>query len=309
MATDNILRSYGDQSAKESVVLNAVEILTAKESMIQNMLGRSMAINTIHSALVDTLATAGSLAVSEGADYTASALTTPTRLTNLVQNVVKNYKVTRTQQRVSHYHGEDELNRQTQKALMDWANGWEFDIVRSTLVSGASGTTAKMSGIIEATSKSTNHTSHNSGTVWSASILDGLMQANWDNSNGDIATDIFMGSILRTVTDRFTQKSNIVVNNPGGLTRIVRTVSTYETAFGTLTIHKHRYIQQTADATGRVLAIRPEKLKIAWLEMPYIDTGLSRSGDYDNRAVVGKGTVEVRNQDSNWFSDGFLKST
>jgi len=307
MASDAILRTYGDVSAKEDVVLNAVEILTAKETQIFNMLGKTTAINTIHSYLVDTLATAASLAVEEAADYTATANTTPTRLTNLVEIVAKNFKVSRTQQDISHYHGEDELTRQTQKALMDWGNAAEFDLVRSTLASGVSGTAPKMMGIIAAISKSTNTTAHNSGTVWSASILDSLMKNCWDNSNGDVATDIFMGSFLRAATDNFTQKSNVVVNNPGGQTQIVRTVTTYETAFGTLRIHTHRYIQQSTDATGRILAIRPEKLKIAFLSKPTIDTGLARSGDYDNRAVVGKFTLETRNQDSNFFASGFDK--
>jgi hypothetical protein len=242
MATDSILRTYGDSAAKEDVVMNAIEILTARETQIFNMLPKTSAINTIHSYLTDTLATAASLAVAEGGDYTATALTTPTRLTNIVEIVAKNYKVTRTQQQIEHYHGENELNRQTSKALMDWGNAAEFDLVRSTLTSGASGTAPTMSGIIEATSKSTNHTSHSSGTVWDATILDGLMKDNWDNSNGDVSTDLFMGSFLRKATDAFTQKSNIVVNNPGGQSTIVRTVSTYETAFGTLRLHTHRYI-------------------------------------------------------------------
>lgn len=160
-------------------------------------------------------------------------------------------------------------------------------------------------GIIEATSKSTNHTSHTSGVAWSASILDGLMKDNWDNSNGDVATDLFMGSYLKSITDTFTQKSNVVVNNPGGQTKIVRTVTTFETSFGTLTIHKHRYVQQSDDATGRVLGVRAEKLAVAFLKKPYIDTGLARSGNYDFRAVAGSLTLEVRNQDSCFFSDGF----
>lgn len=133
------------------------------------------------------------------------------------------------------------------------------------------------------------------------------MKDNWDNSNGDVATDLFTGSFLRNAIDNFTQKSNVVVNSPG-IREIVRTVTTYETAFGTLKIHKHRYIQQSSDATGRLLAINPMKLKIAFLKAPYIDTGLSRGGDYDPRAIVGKFTLETRNQDSNWFADGFLKS-
>ena len=72
MASDAILRTYGDSAAKEDVVLNAIEILTARETQIFNMLPKSTAINTIHSYLTDTLATAASLAVAEGADYTAS---------------------------------------------------------------------------------------------------------------------------------------------------------------------------------------------------------------------------------------------
>lgn len=308
MATDEILRSYGDVSVKEDVVLNAIEILTAREEQIFNIVGRSTAIAMVHSYLTDTLETAASGAVVETGDYTASAITTPSRLTNIVEHIAKPFKVSRAQQLIQHYHGENEKERQTRKALMNWANSAEFDLVRSTLVSGASGTVPKMSGIIEATSKSTNHTSHSSGTAWSASILDGLMQDNWDNSNGNVATDLFMGSILKKNTDAFTQKSNVVVNNPGGQTTIIRTVTTYETSFGTLTIHKHRYIQQSADATGRVLAIRPDKLAIAFLEKPYVDTGLARSGPYDFRAIAGSLTLEVKDQNSNFYADGFLKA-
>lgn len=117
-----------------------------------------------------------------------------------------------------------------------------------------------------------------------------------------------MGGVLRRNTDYFTQKSNVVVNAPG-ISTIVRTVSTYQTAFVTLNIHTHRYIYQSGDATSRVLGLRPEKLKVAFLVnggKPYIDTSLARSGDYDVRAVVGKMTLEVHNQDSNFFCDGFL---
>jgi hypothetical protein len=303
--SSDVLLSYGDVSRKEDVVLNALEILTARETSIFNMLPKSTAIDTIHHYLTDTLATAASLAVMESEDYTGATLTSPSRLTNIVANVARPFKVTRTQRLVEHYQGQDELARQTEKALMDWANGAEFDLVRSTLASGLSGTAPTMSGIIEAVSKAANHTSHTSGTVFSASILDGLMRDCWDNSNGDVATDVFVGSALRTDIDDFTQKSNVVVNGPG-ISSLVRTVSSYETSMGTLMIHKHRYIQQSADATGRILAIRPEKLAVAFLEKPYIDTDLARSGDYDFRAVVGKFTLEARNQDSNFFADGFL---
>lgn len=303
---DNILRTYGDVSAREDVVRDAIEILTARETQLYTRLGKTTAINTVHSYLTDTLLTAASLAVGEGEDYSATGLTTPSRLTNIVSIVAKNFRVTRTQQDIAHYQGTNELQRQTEKALMDWANAAEFDLVRSTLTSGASGTSPKMSGIIEATSLAANHTSQASGTAWAASILDALIMNSWTNSNGDVPTELYMGAILRKNTDQFTQKTNVVVNNPGGYQEILRTVSTYTTAFSTLKVNTHRYIQQAADTTGRVLAINPEKLKIAELRSPYIDPNLSRLGDYDNRAVIGKFTLEVHNQQTNFFADGFL---
>lgn len=306
MAADIILRTYGDVSAREDVVMNSIEILTAKETQIYNMLGKTTAINTIHAYLVDTLRTAASQAVEEAADYTALTNSTPSRLTNIVELIAVPFKVSRTQQDITHYQGQNELQRQTEKALMDWANAAEFDLVRSTLTSGASGTAPKMNGIIAGISKSNTYTSHTSGTVWSSSILDGLVQSNWDNSNGNVPTELFMGSILRKNTDYFTQKTNVVVN--ANVPDIIKTVSTYTTAFTTMRVHTHRYVQQSSDATGRVLALNPEKLKVAVLRAPYMDTTLARSGDYDVRSVIGKFTLEVRNQDDNFYADGFLKA-
>lgn len=304
MATDSILRTYGDVSIREDV-MPLIEILTAQETQIFNMLGKTKAISTVHSSLVDTLATPASLAVGEGDDYTASALTTPTRLTNIVEIIAKNFRVTRTQQTVEKYSGENELSRQTKKALKEWGNSSEFDLIRSTLVSGVSGTVPKMSGIIQAISKSTNTTVQTSGTVFSASILKGLMKANIDNSNGDTATDVYMGSYLKNVADDFTNKAQYVATGHNER-EIIAATDMYTTGLGKVAVHYHRYVQQTSDATGRVLAIRPEKLKIAVLESPYVDKDLARSGPYDSYAVVGSHTLEVRNQDSNWFASGFF---
>ena len=307
MAIQNTLLTYGDVSRKEDVVLNAVEILTAEENTVMRLLGKTEAIDTVHSFLVDTLATPGTLAVAMGTDPSLTALTTPTRLSNIVQEVAYAFQVSRPQEKIQHYHGQNETERQLSKGLMNWGNAAEYDLVRSTLVSGLSGTTAKMNGVIAAISKSTNTTAHTSGTVFSATILDGLMQDNWTNSNGDVATDLLVGGVMRRVIDGFTQKSNIVVNNPSSAMTIVKTVSTYETAFGTLSIHKHRYVQETADATGRVLGIRPEKLKIAYLDKPMVKD-LAENGAYTKKMIYGSLTLEVNNQDSNFFASGFLKS-
>jgi hypothetical protein len=300
------LQTYGDVNAKEDVVLNAVELLTATESQIMNLLGKTKAINMVHSFLVDTLATPGSLAVEQSTDFSLATLTTPTRLTNLVEEIARAIQVSRPQEAIQHYSGTNEMERQTTKALKDWGNAAEFDLVRSTLVSGISGTVAKMSGIIQAISKSTNTSVQTSGTVFSATILDGIMVDNWTNSNGDVATDVFVGGVMKRIMDGFTQKTNVVVNAPSGFSGIVRTVTTYETSMGTITIHKHRYVfVGGTDATNRILGIRPDKLKVAYVDMPFVKT-LAENGAYSKKAIYGSLTLETRNQDSNFFQSGFL---
>lgn len=307
MSILNGLLTYGDVSRKEDVVLNAVELLTATENSLLNKLGKITAIDTVHSFLVDSLSTPSSKAVAMNVDFSLSTQTTPARLTNLVQEIAEAIQVARPQEKVAHYQGTNMTEYQTTKALKNWGNAAEFDLVRSTLVSGLSGTVAKMNGIIAAISKSTNTTVHASGTVFSASILDGIMADNWTNSNGDVATDVFVGGIMRRVIDAFTQKSNVVVNAPG-ISDVVKTVTTYETSMGTLMVTKHRYVDIAGtDATCRVLGVRPEKLKIAYLDKPFIKD-LSENGAYTKKAVYGSMTVECRNQDSNFFISGFLRS-
>jgi len=307
MSILNGLLTYGDVSRKEDVVLNAVEMLTAEENTILNKLGKTSAIDTVHSFLVDTLTTPASKAVAMNTDFSLSAQTTPSRLTNLVQEIAEAIQVARPQEKVAHYQGGNMTEYQTTKALKNWGNAAEFDLVRSTLVSGLSGTITKMNGVIAAISKSTNTTAHTSGTVFSASILDGIMADNWTNSNGDVATDVFVGGIMRRVIDSFTQKSNVVVNTPS-VSEVVKTVTTYETSMGTVMVTKHRYVDIAGtDATCRVLGVRPEKLKIAYLDKPFIKD-LAEGGAYTKKAVYGSMTLEVRNQDSNFFISGFLRS-
>ena len=281
-----------------------VEILTAKENYFLNNLGKTVAADMTHITLTDSLRTSASAAVGEAGDYTMLDRTTPSRLTNLIQIIAIPFAVTRSQQQIKKHTGENELARQTTKALMDWGNAAEFDLVRSTITSGASGTTPKLSGILEAISRAETYSAQTSGTAFSATILAAMMKDSWDDGNGDVATDLFLGSYLRDVMDTFTTKNQTTVYAIAPET-IRNATSVYETSFGTVNVHTHRYLRQSGDATGRALLLRPDKLKIAYLQRPFIDSGLARSGDYDKRAVVGKLTLEVRNQLGHVYQDGF----
>lgn len=302
MASDAILRSFGDASAKEDV-LGLIENLTATENTFLNGLGKTTAINTIHATLTDTLRTAQSRAVAEGVDATLLANSTPSRVTNLVESIAIPFGVTGVQDAIDHYQGQTESVRQTRKALTDWGNAAEFDIVRSTLTSGASGTAAKLKGVISWIS--TNSTTQTSGTVFNATQLQNILADVYDKGNGEKITDIFVGSLMKRRISTFTAGATkfVMVTEK----TVVDAIDVYESDFGRLRVHLHRYVQQSGDATGRVLGVNMDKWKLAYLRRPFIQD-LAISGDYVKKQVIGDLTVEARNEAVNFFMDGFLKA-
>jgi hypothetical protein len=248
------------------------------------------------------LASVGSLAVTEGDDITGATLTTPSRLTNIVQTSAKAFLVSDAQRAVEHYSGTDELARQTDKAIMELANSMEYDLLRNTAVSAASGAAGELNGILEAVSTSSNFSAHNSGTVFAASILDAMIYNNWTNSNGDVATDYFVGGFLRKVVDSFTQKTNNIVQVSSDT--IEQGITYYSTSFGVVKFHTHRYLNVAGDATGKVLGVNPTKLAVAYLNPPRV-VELAKTGLAEKRAVTADFTLEVRNQNSNTYYNGF----
>ena len=117
MAETQQLLTYGDESRKEDVVLGLIELLTAKEDYFLNNLGSSVATDTVHSTMTDSLRTAASAAVVEEGDYTMLARTTPSRVTNFVEIIAIPFQVSKTQLQLQKWTGKDELARQTTKAL------------------------------------------------------------------------------------------------------------------------------------------------------------------------------------------------
>lgn len=306
MPIEKLLSTYLTKTVMKPDVSELVEILSPKENWFLTNLEKTTATSTIHSWMTDTLRPASSAAVAEDEDYSYEARSVPTLETNIVEIIAIPFRVSNTAQQVQYYHNQNELARQTAKALIDWANAAEFDLVRSTLVSGASGVVPKMAGILQLISHANTYTAQASGTVFSASILKGLMKNCWDVSNGEVATDLFVGSYLSDVIDDFTNKSTVVVTGLNEKT-IVNAVDVFETGLGKVRKHTHRYIQLSSDATGRVLGVRPEKFAIAYLQKPTIQTDLAKGGDYEARAVIGKLTLECRNKFSNFFATGFKK--
>jgi hypothetical protein len=285
-----------------------VELLSPSEDTLFRMLGTSVATSTIHQWLVDSLSTTAAAAV-EDSQFSAAAVTTPTRSTNIVEKIDQMFSVSDTQRAVSHYGFADEYAYQQEKSLKTWRNKAEADLLRSSLVSGASGTAPQMIGIINCIS--TNATAQTSGTVFNQSILDGLLGLAWENGNGDAVSDVFVGSILKRRISQFSGRSGTQFVIPADTQQLVTTTSGYTSDFGDLQVHLHRYMQKdyagSADATGRVLGIVREKFRIAYLIKPYSEI-FGRRGSTTDAMVTGSLTLESLNEKSSVFASGYLLS-
>lgn len=297
------LRTYGDNSIVESVQ-EMIEILTPVENFLMRNLRKSTARAMVHQWQDDTLDSAGSKASNEYVAFAPDTSTTPTLRTNIVEHVLKQYSVTTAQTKVSHFSQEDEFSRQTTKAMKSWSNAAEFDLLRSSLVSGASGTAPRMNGVIKTIT--TNSTSHASGTVFSESILIGLLQLTWDNSSGDTATDLLVGAALKRRISAFT--TGITKNVEASDRMAGQVVQLYESDFGTVKVHLHRYVQISGtDATSRIVGMNTDKYYVAQLagEGPELKEQAVRATSRD-AVIEGFLTLENRQEKSSFFSDGFL---
>lgn len=305
MATDNLLRTYGDRSIAEDV-LDIVEMLSPTEDTLFRTLGKSVARSTVHEWLVDTLAT-NAAAGEEASQFSASALNNPTRSTNIVEKVDYDFGVSDTQRAVDHYGFADRFAYEQEKALKSWRNKAEADMLRSSLVSGASGTAPQMIGIINCIS--TNVTAYASGTVLNQSILDFWLGQGWDNGNGEPVTDIYVGAFMKRRISGFSGRSGTQFVIPAAEERLITTTSGYVSDFGDTNIHLHRYMQKdysgNSDATGRVLGVNASKFKIAYLITPRVEMYGKRGSTTDARAT-GSLTIESLNQRTSFFNSGFL---
>lgn len=302
MASDAIVRSFGDVSVKDDV-LGLIEILTAQENQFLNGLGKSQAIAGTHAVLTDTLRTAQSRAVAEAADATVLQSSTPSRVANVVETIAIPFAVSGFQSAIDHYQGTKEDVRQTKKAMIDWGNAAEFDIVRGTLTSGASGTAATMKGIISGIS--TNSTTQTSGTILAMSIILGILQDVYDKGNGQMITDMFMGGVMKRRVSTFTTSNTKFVQ--ASTKEAIEAIDVLDTDFGRIRLHLHRYVQQSSDANARILGVNMDKWKLAYVRAPFVQE-LAKSGDYTKAQIIGDMTLENRDEPINFFMDGFLKA-
>lgn len=275
-----------DASVKESV-LDLISNIDPIENYVVSNFQRSTANDEFHFVNDDTLRTPALRAGVEGANPTYDG-NDPVRRMNVLHIIETAFQVTDSEAATDRYGSpEDRVAYETEKALKDWGNFAEFALVRSTLITGNNSTARQMEGLKECLTIDTSQ----SGVSLTETILNDYLQLVWDE-----------GADVDLILAPMRHKRKISGFGGGGTKyynqedrRLVLPIEIYESdASGKpVKLVAHRYVQQSGDTNFDILGVEMDHFAIAYLREPKVRP-LAKTGDAENRQVVGELTLECR---------------
>jgi hypothetical protein len=283
--------SYDSNARKESL-LDIITNISPVENGLIKLLGRSSATNTLHEWVTDTLKTPAAQSVVEGSDASFANRTNPTRVQNQTQIVRIDFAVTDTE-RARNYPGfKDRYAYEMQKAMKEWSNDAEFNLLRSTIATGTGSAARTMVGL--KASITTNATAQSGVSLTEAQVND-YMQSAW-NAGGE-PTDILVGSRLKRRISTFT--ANTTRQSQSESEELHNVVDTYYSDFGVFRIRLHRFMTVSGDTNFDILGVQPDKFRVAYLREPEHVT-LSKTGSATKGMIEGEMTLEYLAESSSF---------
>lgn len=287
--------SFTDGSLKESVI-NQIAVINPDETQLLYGLQRSKALQPVHQWLKQDLTTLNiTNAQIEGSAAGAATTTDPVRLTNYCQIFRKVWQVSETQKAGAHYSKDPEA-RAMDEAMQVIGNEVEFAILRNgAAVAGNSGTARQLQGI-----KQWIQTNRTLGAAasFTETVFLNLLQGPW--AQGGKVDSVYVGPTLKLRIDSFTAGATKQVNLGESDKRLTNVVSYYESSFGTVKIHLHRFVTYSGDTNNDIVGLDTSKWAVAiYRDIKNID--LAKTGSYDWGMFEGEVTVESRNEKSSFI--------
>lgn len=275
--------SYDSNAAKESL-LNVITNIDPTETSLLRMFGKSTATNRYHEWVTDTLKAAAAQSVVEGSDASFADNTNPTRVQNHTQIIRADFSVTDTE-RARNYPGfKDRYAYEMEKGMKEWNNDAEFNVLRSTVASGASGVARTMVGVKAAI---TTNTTSQSGVSLSENTLNDYLSNAWDD--GGRPTDLFVGAALKRRISGFTANTTKFTDSSDKA--LVNVVDTYVSDFGVVRVNLHRYMTVSGDTNRDIIGLQSDKFRVAYLREPQ-HTPLAKTGSATKGMIEGELTLE-----------------
>lgn len=191
----------------------------------------------------------------EGAATTYSDLTLETRSNNRTIIVDEPVRLSRTKASIATVTGEDAMGKEKERALRRLKAKMEWATINGDYASGASGVASGMAGIDNMIS--TNVTARASGTSFTETELNDIIQESWDAVGGEYVMDLLAApAIIKRRVSGF--GTNLTRNIQAEDKRLTQEVRVYDSEIGqTVMIIAHKDVE-SAGGTLTVLGLREE---------------------------------------------------
>lgn len=288
-----LLTQTGASDADEAMREDLIDIITdvsPDENPLMTMLTRTTASQPLHQWLEDYISRPSSADSSvEGAAATYADLEQPARRVNWTAVVDKTFRVSGTEIATEHAGMGSSYDYQAAKALVNWKNQSEYNIVNGTLASGSSGVARQMAGL---DSVITSHaTARLSGTSLSETEFNEMVEEVWnDVGSSDVFDLVLVPMGLKRKISTFTAGNTKFTYAEDK--RLTRPVAVYESDGGVHRIMAHKDVISAVATPGpRFFGIKEDKYRLAYLRNP-VRKELAMDGDRRNGQIVGEFTLE-----------------
>ncbi len=272
---------------RESVLDILKDISPNEDNYFISNLGKAApAMNTLHEWNLFHESRATSIdAEIEGAETSYPDLQVETRSSNRTVILDAPVKLSRTRASIANITGEDAMGVEKERALRRLKSEMEYATVNGVINAGQTDTARGMAGIERCIS--TNVTARDSGTSFSETELNDIVQQSWDQVGASYVMDVLAAPVVikRRVA---TFGTNLTRNVQAADKRLTSEVRVYDSEVGqTVKILAHKDVRSTA-GTLCVLGIREDLFEHSFL----VDSGEPHwedravSGDYKNGVGV-----------------------
>jgi len=284
-------QTYNATDRRESLLSILKNVSPNEDNYFVSNLGKAAAAsNTLHEWVTYNTARPTSVtAAIEGFQASYGDLDTPTRTQNATAIVDEEVRVSGTMKSVATATGENPYAFQKGEALKRLKAKMEFVTINGAFASGSSGVGRGMSGI--GAMISTNVTARSSGTSFTETELNDMMQDVWTSVGSEYIADLIVAPmVIKRRISGFT--SNLTRNIDAKEKRLTNEVRVYDTQVGqTVMVLAHKDVNAAA-GTLTVYALREDTWKHSFLtgREPQWEE-LAKDGDRDNGMYVTEFTV------------------
>ena len=266
------------------------------------------AMNTLHewNLFHESRATSATGNV-EGATTTYVDLQVETRSNNRTIILDSPVRLSRTRASIANVTGEDALGVEKERALRRLKSEMEYATINGTIAAGQTDTARAMSGLEDCIS--TNVTARSTGTSFTETELNNIVQDSWDQVGSSYVMDVLVAPVVikRRVASFGT---NLTRNVDAFDKKLTQEVRVYDSEVGqTVKILAHKDVRKTA-GTLAILGIREDLFEHAFL----IDSGephwedRAKDGDRESGTYITEFTLVSYNEKASVLRTGYANT-